>query len=474
MVNRLLTTDGKRLLVGCGAAAAVLIGTILIPVWLRLNWHGFHNFDLGIYAQALFRLSLDDLNPWLTLRDLRVFNDHFDPVLFAVAPFAKIVHPARVALGAEHLLTLGVIPLLLLMYRSGKINRWFGVAAAFYLLLNRGMLSALFYPVHPTTWAALGFVALGASILADRSWSTFAALTYLFMCKEEFLFVGIVVGLGLIARRRRAFGTAVCVWSSIWLAAVFLLRPTLMGPVIDHGGRVLDPFLAEPMTALVCALENIALKRVLQCILPLLPLAYWLVRERKSGNWVLALALMPMLAIRLLTGSWEHHYMAPVCACMLMSCVPRQGLHLPRSVALAVVALTLLAASGPMTKGVCGYVGGASDTFYSPQPHRLAAVRSATELLLTEDRGKALVEGNLIPLLVTRPFLYQLAGSQDVSNHDYRWVLVEKPPFGDSWPLNHRRVEELITEWRSQPGVRVVVDDEFVFLAEGNGLKPDR
>ncbi|MCK5379592.1 MAG: DUF2079 domain-containing protein, partial [Acidobacteria bacterium] len=91
MVNGLLTTDGKRLLVGCGAAAAVLIGTILIPAWLRLNWHGFHNFDLGIYAQALFRLSLDDLNPWLTLRDVRVFNDHFDPVLFGVAPFAKIM-----------------------------------------------------------------------------------------------------------------------------------------------------------------------------------------------------------------------------------------------------------------------------------------------------------------------------------------------------------------------------------------------
>ncbi|HEY1088916.1 MAG TPA: hypothetical protein VGE37_14530, partial [Archangium sp.] len=81
------------------AAAQVLLVTG--PIWLRASAFGFSNYDLGIYSQALARLAIDPPNPWLSGRQIHVFNDHFDPILFLVAPFTRLFPAAQVGLAME-------------------------------------------------------------------------------------------------------------------------------------------------------------------------------------------------------------------------------------------------------------------------------------------------------------------------------------------------------------------------------------
>ncbi|MFN7684635.1 MAG: hypothetical protein ACK5QT_04395 [Oligoflexia bacterium] len=77
---------------------AILVATPVLLNWLRFC---YNNFDLGIYSQALANISFADLNPWLSVRQIRIFNDHFDPVLVFFAPFARLIEPSLAAILIE-------------------------------------------------------------------------------------------------------------------------------------------------------------------------------------------------------------------------------------------------------------------------------------------------------------------------------------------------------------------------------------
>lgn len=57
----------------------VLIG---IENWQRLRYACMHAIDFSIYQQAMYDFfAQKTLNPWLTIRNIAFFNDHFDPIV---------------------------------------------------------------------------------------------------------------------------------------------------------------------------------------------------------------------------------------------------------------------------------------------------------------------------------------------------------------------------------------------------------
>ena len=433
---------------------------MLAPVWIKTALHGFHNYDLGIFAQALRSIQPGDLNPFLPAFSLRVFNDHFDPILILFAPLARLLEPAYAALTIEHaLILLSPLPILLLCRKDR--DQWpFACLATTYLLFNRGILSALAFPVHPTTWAAFFFVATAATLVRGRlGWLALAA-TLLMACKEEFPFPVGLIGLALLARKELRAGAVLLVLASAWSCVAFGIRPWLMGDTHNYASRVLGPLFSAPLGTLGRRMIELnRMERLAACLLPLLPVAFWRLRSRGSFNWPLVAALAPLLAIRFLDGAWKFHYMAPVAAALVLSCWTRSGKALPWRYSLAGVAMTLLFSAGALKKDVAAYgslreLGGA----------RMAALDAARSRLLSQRDGKALVEGNLTPLLASRPGVYQIGGVQPAQ--DYRFVLAEKPPDGDPWPLKHSDVEALIAQWRGEARWTVLRDDDHLFLAE--------
>jgi hypothetical protein len=98
---------------------------------------------------------------------------------------------------------------------------------------------------------------------------------------------------------------------------------------------------------------------------------------------------------------------------------------------------------------------------------RLASVRRAVDHLATHRGGRALLGGNLVTPLATRDEVYAVGGPQPKGTWVYDWVLVEKPPRGNSVPASHEDLSALVARWRTQQDAEVLIDDAHIFLARG-------
>lgn len=442
--------------------AGLLVMLCLVPVWIKTALHQYPAYDLGIFAQALHSLRPSDLNPFIPALDIRLFCDHFDPILIVASPLGHLIEPAYAALLTEHMLVLLTpLPLVLLCRRQPELIT-FACFAITFLLFNRGIASALSFPVHPTTWASCFVVIAGVSVI-QRRWAWLIVASILLMaCKEEFPFVVLMIGIGLMCQKQFRVGGILVLLAVSWMVFAFGVRPWLFGNTHNYASRVLSPLFESPLEAIGGRLARIKeMKRLFQCALPLIPVAYWLYRKRAGCNWIMPVAVLPLLAIRFLDEAWKFHYLAPVAPFFLLALMGKDIAKLPRRVASLGMVLTILLSGSAIGKAVAVY--GHIDELWSA---RRAAIEEARTYMLEHASGNAIVEGNLSPLLARRANVFQIGGVQ--LSQPYRFLLVEKPPLGDPWPLSHDDVSLMIDVWRKQPDTTILTDDEHIFFAERN------
>ena len=192
-----MATPSRRQLIGWWSTwALVQLLLVTIPTWLRARAFGFSNYDLGIYSQALARLARDPPNPWLSGRQLHLFNDHFDPILFLVAPFARVFPAVQVGLFVEALCALLALLPLAWLAGEGKLTLRALWLLGGVLALHPGVTQAMGFPFHPTAWAMAPMAWLIAALALERWGIAFLALLLLFSCKEEFPFAGLAHAVG--------------------------------------------------------------------------------------------------------------------------------------------------------------------------------------------------------------------------------------------------------------------------------------
>ena len=448
---------------------------VTIPTWLRARSFGFSNYDLGIYSQALARLARDPPNPWLSGRQIHLFNDHFDPILFLLAPFARLFPSVEVGLVVESLCAvLALLPLAWLA-REGKLSLralWlFGAM----LTLHPGVAWALGFPFHPTTWAMAPMAWLLAALILERWRVTLFALGLLLACKEEFPFVGLALSPFLFLRAPRRVAWSFVSISAAWGLFALVIRPRVLGEVMPYASlpfRGLEDgigaFLSTRLTAS-------ALGTMGDLLVSFVPLLGWLAWERARSSPVsptrseglLLLALVPMLGIRFLSVAWRDHYGAVVIAAAVLGLAALvQTRVVPWLVLISTLALLLINDEVLLRrelKAWSGARGWAASTGCEDEPGRAAAVRAAVEKV-RDVKGPLFVSGNLVAWLAERDDVYAFGGPQPDTLLP-RAVLLERPPCGDTWarPLDERQA--LFTQWRSRTDVTVLVDDAFSFAA---------
>ncbi|MCP3144638.1 DUF2079 domain-containing protein [Pyxidicoccus xibeiensis] len=455
-----------------GLALPFLIWGVFVvpPMWLQ-SLHGcFSHYDLGIYVQALARLSFDDPNPWLSARQVKIFNDHFDPILWLARPLVSVLSPMWAALVAEALFVLLSMAPLLWLHVKGRLDRRATALLCAVLLLGPSALDAIMFPVHPTTWSMLPWVLLGVAWHLRKNGLLLVSLVLLFACKEEFPFAGIMLAVALWLRGDRRLAVGVLVLSVAWLGLVNVWRPYWMGPTIDYNERLRRGLAEGPVPFLLDRFSPRQLSRIGTLMLLFLPLSIWAWRERLKPDWRWMLVLLPMLGIRFLGMAWRHQYGAPLVTAAVMGLLP------------IFFARRRIPAWVLVTTGVLLVTTNESNikqlrlTFASPStypqmcpgnPERLAGVQRGVDYLLTHREGRALLGGNLVTPLATRDELYTIGGPQPENTLVYDYVLVEKPPLGNIQPVPPERIAELISVWRAQEGTEVIIDDAHIFLAKG-------
>jgi hypothetical protein len=309
--------------------------------------------------------------------------------------------------------------------------------------------------------------ALSASLLADRRGGVIASLLLLFACKQEFPLVGLMAALVYGWRREFRFGLLLAGISVVWLLAATYLRPLMFGSVTDYVTvRLVAPEGA--WATLTRAWRGVDWRGISHVLLPLVPLAGWLVCRRERAPLWLWLLLVPPLALRFLGRGWGFHYMAVLAPPLVLGLIPLgRDSRLPRGIVISVVALVVAINANFWLRST------GSLWFDRPPSNkpwtagRLESIARGTDYLKTHVDGEALVQGNLLPALVTRPEVYQIGGPHDPAAHTFRYVFMEKPPRGEVWPVTLDDLRHLLRQWQTTAGVRVLVDDENVFLAEG-------
>jgi predicted membrane protein DUF2079 len=433
--------------------------------------------DLGIYSEALRRITLQDWNPWIPGRGVHIFADHFDPILVPVALLGRSLPAPLLGIGVEFLaIALCWLPLGWLR-DAGRISHRTALFSYAFLVLNDATIDAVQTPFHPTTWGMLPLVAVFACYALERWRAMLVALIALFACREEFPLVGISLGLVLLFERRFGIGAMTLALSALWLGFVFGMRPHLMGATVPYGPGLLGDFLAHPLAVFDDEFHPRSMRTFLARMGPLMLVLTWpsLWRHRR---WLVKALIVaaPLLAVRFASSQWAFHYGTAAVIAVLFVTLP--ALDEARVVAWrkrASWALLLMLFLSPVVKNLWdGYLSEERFRFghgCPPDRARLDRLKQARQWIAESGRRKILVENNLAVMLLMdgrrEQEVYIVGGPHDPRVLPFEVVLVEKSPRGDPWPIGRKRMDELVQVWRSSPGIRVVLDSREVLLAEG-------
>lgn len=448
-------------------ALSFAIILFMVIVWLPVEaaWsdYCFNNYDLGIYAQAIQLLSMGDPNPWLSVRDVFLFNDHFDPILFFTIPVKNLMPPGLLAIRIEMLSILISAFAPVWLARRGLISWSIGVCAALIILFSPLTLDAAFYPAHPGTWSVAPLSWMFAFILAERFTPAGLMLLLTLFCKEEYPFVGIAVGAVLWFEGRKKISLRFAAMSVIWAIGVFIVRPRVLGPAsmytdaVSHGQGI--SMLTDPDGL------SLMLRRGIEMSLPLLPLLIGRVTTDQRRSYLFpAAVLLVLLMIRLAGGYWGNHRVAPLgVVTAFLAVFYLQNTLLTRT-RLIGFGLCLLALAWPSLElGSRNWRGKSFKKHCPAEPARLASLNAAAMTLRERTDGAVLAQGNLIPPLVDLPGIAHVGATNGAG---FRYLLIEKNNFRNTWPVSPEEFQKIERSWTDDPNVSKIIDDDWVLLLE--------
>ena len=265
---------------------------------------------MGIYAQALELLGFHNLNPWLSTREVFLFNDHFDPVLFFLLPFKGFVPAGLLAIRVEMLSLILAAASPLWLWRRGELSLALAVIGSALMVTSPMVLDAAFYPAHPGTWSLAPLSWMLAFLVAERFGWALIMFVVTLTCKEEYPFVGMAVGLGLLISGPRSYGLRFITVGFVWALLVFVVRPTVLGPASMYTDAV-SGFQGASFLASGDAV-GLLVRRFLEVLLPASVIFYGVKRGSLRSIVVPGFVLLVLLGIRFAGGYWGNHRMAPV------------------------------------------------------------------------------------------------------------------------------------------------------------------
>ncbi|MFZ5480976.1 MAG: DUF2079 domain-containing protein, partial [Myxococcota bacterium] len=347
------------------AVAALAVALWLVAntrLWLLWSDSRLPAWDFGIFTQMVWMLGHGESGRISLLHGIHWLGDHFQPVLWLLAPLGW-TSPYALVLAETTIVAAGAFPLARIAWRATR-SELATVAIVGAWLATPGLWWALQYPVHPSTWVA-PLLLFAIDAFEEGRLARYAAFCALALaCKEDVGLYLAAIGVWL-AFRRPAVGIAtvlvgiaatyVCIAHVIpafrgqpW--HMFEPVPPLRQPGAWADPRVLAHVLAERP-------ENLRLLATTFGAFGLLPLLDPLV-----------VATAPFLAERVFSANVMHvaltfHYGAPVSAVLAVAAARGAARVPPRVVAglLAVgtvAAHAAVGAHGPSTATLLAAYGG--------------------------------------------------------------------------------------------------------------------
>jgi len=453
----------------------LIITFFLLAIMLYSNIKGityncFHATDFSIYQQAIYEIADSwNFNPYLTIRNIKIFNDHFDPILILAAPIAYFSNYNPISLIIFEFLWFLII--FLFLYRKEKNNKNIGFFFII-VLFTKGLLSGIEFPIHPSTWAMFPSFLLGHYILKEnRQGIIFSALSLL-LFRESFAFGVFALGFFYALKRNWQLSLPLILVSMANIIFVFFLRAYFLGETYSYSSAVFSdlPF------KIFLKFDYIAFFKVFYPFF--IPLFFIFKKAYKSKQLLtnelgLLVYLSPLLLIFVLTNKIHFHYgaqiVAPLLALMFFSEF-RPAWADNRKTLTITTLLFFLSGMSIHTKFF-------KNSFLSKNSkceidHRKLSSIEKLKTIFHRDSGDILSTGGAIPSLLKPGIKFYQAGMFSKVLKKYDYLILEKPGTGNYYPYSNKVIKKTMVDCQYD---NVLLNDHWFMLIKSpkdNCIKP--
>lgn len=453
----------------------VLTFFLFLPLYSNIKgalYNCFHAYDFGIYQQAFFNMASGDLNPFISVRGLNFFNDHFMPITFLSIPFVWIFnyHISSIVFiewFSYFLLILGII----LSLKKNSQSEIF--LALFFAIFSKGILSAVEFPVHPGVWAMPVWLLLVKSIYSNNTRKIFFYSVLVCLFRESYPFSIFMLSIFYFLVKQRKLSLSLLIFSVSYLVFIMKVRPILLGPAYDYGGWIVKGFLENPFSFLMKSFYTNDFLVPFKIFAPfILPVVILLKKEKKifKSKFIPCLFLIaPQLAIHLLTGKFHFHYGPPFMVILISYLIfnnnyaevlkNKKRLYL-------IIFIFIITASSRYTKFVkFSFASKSNSCVVSDQKDK--AIGNLLQEFKTIKNSEVIVSTGGVIQRVMRPGIQIYPPNTMVSlpeTADY--LLFEKDSNGDTYPWSKEQVNRAIENCRKEIG-DIIIDDKYFFLMKG-------
>jgi len=430
---------------------------LLISNLTNLYYSCINANDFSIYQQAIYKLSLfKDFNPFTSIRDLPIFSDHFDPIIFLPAIIIRLTdaNPFILFIFEWSIWILFIV----LIYKLGKYqwNSLEWIKALTVIVFSKSLLSGLDFPIHPTTWSMIPLLFLAYHILNKNNVGIFLSALSLLLFKELFVFM--IIGLSgyyLLSRNFKLF-FSLFITGVIGYWFIFIKRPELFGSNVNYGNSLLSSLLKNPVSTLWSALINFNFPWL--TIIP----SFLLIKKNRLKDAVpLFFFVLPGFLIHILGARIVHHHSVALTSAFLAFGLLSSPPHM------LIVLLFLITGMGRHTRSFKNLFTNNFKTC-KHDSSKLNSIEKAKEIIQPLPENKIVLASNgIIPrILSTTNTVFQI-DNFTLPRAKYDYLVLEKNNMGDIWPYSYKLIDGVRDRCHKQ-ATKVHLDNEFITIIEGN------
>lgn len=429
-----------------------------------------HAIDFSIYQEAIYKIAkTGSLNPYLNIRDVKIFNDHVDPIIILASVFVKIFgYTAKNLLLFEFLFYAGIF---IFFLKKSKLELKDKFIGCLMILLTKGILSGLLFPIHPTTWAMLPCFILFFYVFEDDENLVLFTSLVLVLFRESFAFNIIMLSFYYLIRKNLKLFTGLLLISIGSLLFTYLGRSVFFeGERINYAGRLLGPFFKSPLTAFINLFLELDYKSYLKVLGPFIVSFIFLFKNYKLKEFKLMAPLFfiaPSIGIFILNRSIGYQYGAHVCAPLLAGILyyGKESIFNDKKALSIILVVFLATGMGRYTRMFKFLILDKSKSTEISYERRKSYQEKVKFL---RDKDEIVTNGMLAPGLVNGTSAVYEIGYFSPKRDKYNYALLLNPEFGDSRPISNE-YQNLLIEKCSKTSRVLQKDKYFLLLTDLSG-----
>lgn len=453
-------------------ALALLIFLPLIYLIKAISFNCINAIDYSIYQQAINNLSFSNLNPYVSIRNISIFNEHTDPIIFFAIPLFKLLNYNVYSLAIFEWLFLFSSFIFILRASDKSKNFNIFILSILLLTLNRSIMSGFIFSGHPVTWAILPLLILVYSIYKDKFTLTYITCISLCFFKETFPFGIFGLSFGFLFEKQYKKFFSLFVLSLIFIIFEFKLKKLLLGPTLDYGNSFVSEIIKDPIGRFIYILKHLSYSDILKVfgpsIFPIILIFKRCSQKAKINSLKILFLLLPYFVLHVIILRFHFHHASKFGAILLgmIFFSGILGLMYKKEIYIMIF-LFLISGFSQFKKITIGvFTNRFSACSVENYPETFTISKSQLLESLDLDHKNVYSSGGIIPeLLKPNINVYHHSFSEKLEKYDA--ILLEVNGYTNTWPLSKEQILN-IKERCLQYSISIIQDDDNFFYAHGN------